>query len=822
MEYPINSPAQELELYAPFVALVQSITNYTSRMAGAQMNGVRWRDYHSIMPLSRDPGAPEIRPDIIATIGVANNESVPWSRILVPVEVKKQKREGPALLQLLKYMHMVFHEAVDRCFVFGIIIACANMSVYLADRTGVLGSSVFNIHKEPRLFIRVIAGICTSSLANLGWDTSMTDYYWVIDMPKPKEGAEYGVMDEKDTEKFVLYKAFNVQRGEVIRGRATRIWKAWLFDELTLSPEDRQLFIMKDTWRDDERRLEGEFYKHIGRHDGVATMRSYGVVSVDDKEDKVVTRIRRDLQVCAKPRCINISQKDILLETIPLSTPDRTRDNTTDYGILIDYLPRIEVPERSPRGRTHSRLIMGSYGWPIKYALSLLEMVQAMHDALAGHWAAYEKGVTHRDLSDTNILITGSKEVGRRGMVIDFDYAKILGDATLAEDPISGTRPFMSGEILTGQRYSLSANAELSDDDQHDDANNVRPVHTFYHDLESLFWILLWICICRAGPALRRLDGWEADDGVAGDQYKRYFKAPGLKQLGYNKYDLFALPKYFGDCLSAVTTYHRPLVPLLRSLRKILRNGYGGHFNEVEAYRAFLQAFKDTEQSLSDQDEELNEDQQRAFQAEERRREVDLMDWERTPRKMARQEAAPDVGKVGNQSAAEQRTGRVNEAEPADTDSDGREESPTPLPPPTATTSRAERKLIQDAMASGPSTRASQALPPTGVSMQSMSRVSVAPTASEAQSPPPSETSQTSAPVQTKSKKRGREGADDASVAGEGSEQGGGAKRAKRGSGGRGRGSARGSGNGRGRGGGGGGSRSQPDRKGKGRAVDPS
>jgi len=167
-------------------------------------------------------------------------------------------------------MHMVFRESIDRSFVLGNVIACANMSVYLADRTGVLGSVVFNIHEEPRLLIRVIAGICTSSLADLGWDTSMSvireqqqysrsevrllkpkfsyavpwnpekeDYYWVIDMPKPKEGAKYGVMDEKETETFVLYKGLNLQRGEVIRGRATRIWKAWLLDDLWLPQEKR-------------------------------------------------------------------------------------------------------------------------------------------------------------------------------------------------------------------------------------------------------------------------------------------------------------------------------------------------------------------------------------------------------------------------------------------------------------------------------------------------------------------------------------------------------------------------------------------------------
>ncbi|KAH9932175.1 uncharacterized protein B0H18DRAFT_1137044 [Fomitopsis serialis] len=217
-------------------------------------------------------------------------------------------------------------------------------------------------------------------------------------------------MDEKETETFVLFKGLNLHQGDVIRGRATRIWKAWLIEDLVLPKEERRLFIVKDTWRDDERRPEGEFYMQIGRVPGVAAMRSYGVVRVDGQEDTVMSRIRRGLQVHARPRCIDMSQKDTDPQTNPSSTPDRTRRNSTDYGCLVDYLPPIDAPERSPRGRTHSRLVMETYGWPIKMALTPLETVQAMRDALAGHWTAYKKGVLHGDISDGNILITGSKK----------------------------------------------------------------------------------------------------------------------------------------------------------------------------------------------------------------------------------------------------------------------------------------------------------------------------------------------------------------------------------------------------------------------------
>lgn len=143
------------------------------------------------------------------------------------------------------------------------------------------------------------------------------------------------------------------------------------------------MFIVKDSWRDDDRRLEGEFYHKIGRAPGVATMHSYGIVRIDGEIDKVSSRIRRLLSVHAKPRCINAAQRK-LREALPTSTPEKSWGSTTDYRIFVDILPPLDVEERTPRGKTHSRLVLETYGWPLKMALSLLEIVLAMKDVVMG------------------------------------------------------------------------------------------------------------------------------------------------------------------------------------------------------------------------------------------------------------------------------------------------------------------------------------------------------------------------------------------------------------------------------------------------------
>jgi hypothetical protein len=146
---------------------------------------------------------------------------------------------------------------------------------------------------------------------------------------------------------------------------------------------------VKDTWRDDRRLLEGNLYADIGCCEGVAKMYSYGVVQVDGKDDTTADLIRCGLQPEGAPRRIDASQKMIVGSDITTSTPDKDRRLISRY-IDIDYLPVLEESDARPRSRTHSRLVMETYGWPIKFAKSLVELVGAMRDAIIGAIFTFE------------------------------------------------------------------------------------------------------------------------------------------------------------------------------------------------------------------------------------------------------------------------------------------------------------------------------------------------------------------------------------------------------------------------------------------------
>lgn len=112
-------------------------------------------------------------------------------------------------------------------------------------------------------------------------------------------------------------------------------------------------------------------------------MHSFGVVRLNGRADTTASLIRHDLQPNGPPRIIDAVQLQADRD-VSLFSPDAERHGVTRYIVDRDFLPALEDGEARPRGRSHSRLVMETYGWPIKFSKSLLEMVGAMRDAIVG------------------------------------------------------------------------------------------------------------------------------------------------------------------------------------------------------------------------------------------------------------------------------------------------------------------------------------------------------------------------------------------------------------------------------------------------------
>ncbi|KAG6828054.1 hypothetical protein H0H92_009515 [Tricholoma furcatifolium] len=141
-------------------------------------------------------------------------------------------------------------------------------------------------------------------------------------------------------------------------------------------------------------------------------------------------------------------------------------------------LPRFKLVKDFPEDRQLHVLGMKLYR-KLWEAGSVEEFMEIFVDCVECHYHAYYEGrVLHRDLSDNNLTVFRPLKDGKKkGILNDWDMASFVDDNN--EIPLShathrtGTVPFMARDLLT----------------------KTPPAHLYRHDLESFFYILVWVAV---------------------------------------------------------------------------------------------------------------------------------------------------------------------------------------------------------------------------------------------------------------------------------------------------------------------------------------
>lgn len=168
-------------------------------------------------------------------------------------------------------------------------------------------------------------------------------------------------------------------------------------------------------------------------------------------------------------------------------------------------------------------------------------LLGAFADCIEGHKSLWRKArLLHRDISLCNLMI----DKDNHGFLIDLDLAIHEQRVGISGAKCkTGTWAFMAIGALYGEQ------------------------HSFMHDLESFFWVLLWICIHFDGPkkdrVVPRFDKWNYVDAD-----ERTEELAGLKLAVVAREDIFmrTTSNYF-------TEYYQPFAPLMNSLRKVVFPG---------------------------------------------------------------------------------------------------------------------------------------------------------------------------------------------------------------------------------------------------------
>ncbi|KAH8109274.1 kinase-like domain-containing protein, partial [Phellopilus nigrolimitatus] len=318
-----------------------------------------------------------------------------------------------------------------------------------------------------------------------------------------------------------------------IRGRGTACYLASL---------DGKQYVIKDSWVDDNRQSpEQQILKHLHGVAGVPTIAAYDAVKIGREKDTT----RRLRKVFKKQKFFD--KRELKWRSVHVKADDRE----------------------------HRRLVTTPYGDPLESFSSLIELISATRDLILIVRDLARKNVLHGDISLRNIILARLDENSplRRAFLIDYDSAiNFVKQKDLHERRYrTGTVPYMALEILTC-----------------DEDGDPEVAHTYYHDLESIFYVLCWICTVFQGPDSEKREdldyenttiaGWMAQDPENVDHYHIRLR----KKVSVVNRSVFKK-----DILGQFAPYFDDLHPCLSAMRLVLFNRNAG-YDEVKEGREAL------------------------------------------------------------------------------------------------------------------------------------------------------------------------------------------------------------------------------------------
>ncbi|KAG1741274.1 hypothetical protein EDB19DRAFT_1850970 [Suillus lakei] len=143
------------------------------------------------------------------------------------------------------------------------------------------------------------------------------------------------------------------------------------------------------------------------------------------------------------------------------------------------------------RGRRVLYIIVFRKLYPIT-KLSDNMFLTAWWQIVVCHYAIWNKGVYHRDISPSNLMVYRTLDGRCIGVLNDFDLSSTQDCPSGREHTV--TIPFMANELLT--KAAIEGKVK----------------HRYQHGAESFIWVLTWVCLrYRNGQLLRKgrpLDEW--------------------------------------------------------------------------------------------------------------------------------------------------------------------------------------------------------------------------------------------------------------------------------------------------------------------------
>ncbi|TRX93169.1 hypothetical protein FHL15_006037 [Xylaria flabelliformis] len=377
------------------------------------------------------------------------------------------------LLQLAYRVRSIFYHQPTRRYVHAFSLYASKMELWIFDRSGPYSSGIFDIHEEPDKFARAFIGYATMDNNMMGMDT----------FTQRINGDSCIVLDDATGHNIKLWFETAIIRQKAIVCRGTTCYGT------------QNNSVAKFSWASDKRGRKSEV-EHLqlaaeSNVQGIAKVVAYYQITTtkemrqglvfpkphkfEDDDDVYSMSAIESADVSGKKRKLLTDQTSNNASKSKKLRPDSLKliqDKELISQSSIDHNePSLHKPSNNLwENKIYSCRVVSPAGRVISEFETTKELLESMRDAIRAHRSLYITGnILHRDISPNNIIITKpEKETSDsfKGMLIDLDRASSANGPRYW----TGTIQFMAIEVL----------------------NKVD--HTYRHDLESFFYVLIWMC----------------------------------------------------------------------------------------------------------------------------------------------------------------------------------------------------------------------------------------------------------------------------------------------------------------------------------------
>ncbi|KAF5334124.1 hypothetical protein D9611_014900 [Ephemerocybe angulata] len=506
--------------------------------AGLQVNGLRL----SLVPDVGSDGGDDIDDNASDNsveggqrTGEGSNPISPFG-LTVPVAFRLNEEViAQNQRQLAQAMGESMDDDVSRNFIYGISIEGNRVSLWYSTRHTTVKATSFSYIKRPDLLIRVLVSLFSADRDALGYEshiTSLADgsYLYELDGIAAKAGNLKSSQRLRSKAVPKQEPSFFFKTTHLVSTGNSRIWKAVeVMSKSNLKPKHRgREVILKDTWVDTGSATEFELQHQLFQDIDILKQSDWESLPIlkgippDREEFRRLRGYLKDdtykslfLRYDERMHYAGQSTKSLSPEQVwnPANTPgvahtlagnleQHCRTTTRPHPLKDGFVPNLCLTSR--------RRCFFVFPDTCKRVSDLPTLGDAMDVLNQAYYALllmFCAGWVHRDISDGNILATevDSKWIAK---LSDLEYAKkVPSNVQRSPEPKTGTPYFMAYEIQSSNFICppapLPPTLTFVVWGKVESKKRTEPpacvVHTFFHDIESLYWLILWIITSRVG-----------------------------------------------------------------------------------------------------------------------------------------------------------------------------------------------------------------------------------------------------------------------------------------------------------------------------------